>query len=88
MEKGKKNFNYILIVFSIVCLSLFFSKNFESKKLRSELTYKQKTIDSLNQEIFTHELILTRYDVTLEKLWEKDSICADNFETTMSMETE
>ncbi len=55
---------------------------------RTQNLNNQKIIDSLNQEIFVKDLQINRYEITLEKLKDEDSICGYRFETIMESETE
>ena len=63
-------------------------KNNQINDLKKDLVLKQKQIDSLSAEIYPIEIELNRYEITLEKIMEKDSACGILFETTKSMETE
>lgn len=48
----------------------------------------QKTIDSLNDEIFTLQIEVGRYEIALELLQEQDKRAADKFKNILSKQTE
>ena len=49
---------------------------------------KANTIDSLQNELFIQETIVTRYEVALELLKEEDKKAADKFELILTTQTE
>jgi hypothetical protein len=49
---------------------------------------KANTIDSLQSELFVQQTIVTRYEVALELLKEKDKKAADEFELILTTQTE
>jgi uncharacterized protein YlxW (UPF0749 family) len=49
---------------------------------------QQKTIDSLNDEIFTLQIEVGRYEIALELLQEQDKRAADKFKNILSKQTE
>lgn len=78
----------IIVVLAFLIVAQYFLKNNQINDLRIQLTEKQKKIDSLTDALYPVEIELTRYQITLEKLKETDSICSSTFQTTMEMETE
>jgi hypothetical protein len=79
-----KSFYFILVFF----FGLFLINNLLTPNLEVELAKKQRIIDSLESELFVTGTIITRYQVTLEKLHERNVKCAKEFEQIMEMETE
>jgi hypothetical protein len=77
----------IIIILSLIVIQ-YIVKNNQINDLKKDLVLKQKQIDSLSAEIYPIEIELNRYEITLEKIMEKDSACGILFETTKSMETE
>ena len=77
----------IIIILSLIVIQ-YIVKNNQINDLKKDLVLKQKQIDSLSAEIYPIEIELNRYQITLEKIMEKDSACGILFETTKSMETE
>lgn len=49
---------------------------------------KAQTIDSLNNELFVQQTIVTRYETALELLKEADKKAADKFELILTTQTE
>jgi hypothetical protein len=49
---------------------------------------KAQTIDSLNNELFVQQTIVTRYETALELLKEEDKKAADKFELILTTQTE
>ena len=77
----------IIVILSLIVIQ-YIVKNNQINDLKNDLVLKQKQIDSLSAEIYPIEIELNRYEITLEKIMEKDSACGILFETTKSMETE
>lgn len=78
----------VLIVIVFLMTILYIGKRNQYNKLKNDLIISQKKIDSLEAVVYPLEIELNRYEITLEKVMEKDSTCGILFETTMSMETE
>jgi hypothetical protein len=80
-----KYYKFSLIFMAICCCICLIYIN---KTNKDKFVHTNRTIDSLKQEIFVYELMLNRYEITLEILKERDSTIAQKFEEVMSMETE
>lgn len=70
---------------SVLTLSYF--QNQEIHRLREEVN-PTPIIDSLNSELFIQQTIVTRYEVALELLREKDKKAAEEFELILTTQTE
>lgn len=77
-----------LLVIVFLMTILYIGKRNQYNQLKNDLVISQKKIDSLEATIYPLEIELNRYQITLEKFNERDSINANEFEEIMSMETE
>jgi hypothetical protein len=73
---------------SVLTLSYF--QNQEIRRLRDTqpVVSNQSIVDSLHSELFIQQTIVTRYEVALELLREKDKKAADEFELILTTQTE
>jgi hypothetical protein len=59
-----------------------------NKQLNYEIKDQKRISDSIKQSMFPIEVELNRYQITLEKMREQDSVCSMLFEVIMESETE
>jgi hypothetical protein len=87
-HRNKMKYN-ILIVFSFAmfcCAFAFYFKYQDAKQFNAEsIKSLQHQSDSLRDELFSTEVELTRYQITLENM---DSITKQKFETFLYTQTE
>jgi hypothetical protein len=80
--------NKILLVIALLMMILYIGKRHQNIKLEEQVKQTQRISDSLRSELFTSDVQLNRYQMTLELMRENDSTCSLLFEEIMSMETE
>ena len=82
---------------AVAVLLICYLQQKELSKLRAEQKIevvvggdiqKDKTIDSLQSELFVQQTIAARYEIALELLKEKDKKAADKFELILTTQTE
>jgi hypothetical protein len=78
----------LFFVLLAIMIAQYFLKNRQTRSLEARLLTNQRLIDSLKSELFTSDLQLNRYQMTLEKMRENDSTCTMLFEAIMEQETE
>jgi hypothetical protein len=83
----RKYINAILSISSV--LMLFYIIHDQRQQIKQlESSPKQKTLDSLYDELYISNVNLTRYDMALELLIEQDSLAAAKFYNIYTNETE
>jgi hypothetical protein len=80
--------NKILLVIALLMMILYIGKRHQYIRLEEQMNQTQRISDSLRSELFTSDVQLNRYQMTLELMRENDSTCSILFEEIMSMETE
>ena len=96
IEFIKKNYSKLGIGLALSMLVINYFQQRELSKLRAEHktnlvsnnTLPNKTIDSLQSELFVQQTIVARYEVALEMLKEEDKKAADKFELILTTQTE
>jgi hypothetical protein len=97
IEFIKKNYSKLGMGLALSMLVINYFQQRELAKLRAEHKtevvvggdiQKAQTIDSLNNELFVQQTIVTRYETALELLKEADKKAADKFELILTTQTE
>ena len=87
-----KNAVVLLIITLILFVVFFFIKDIIMKTNKEveikNFIYYQQQIDSLISDIYSKELIIGKYEITLELLKEQDPKAAEKFELILNKETE
>lgn len=80
--------NKVILVIAVFMMTLYIGKRHQYIQLEEQVKRTNRTCDSLRSELFTSDVQLNRYQMTLELMKENDSTCSMLFEEIMSMETE
>jgi len=83
------------IALLVVVIALVGSMLFITHKISETNNYfnnnalnQEKTIDSLNEELFILQTQVARYEITLDLLEEQDKLAADRFKKILYTQTE
>jgi len=88
-ETPKKDFIFLFAIISFTLFIGFAILSYAYSNENKEMTNKyNKTLDSLNNELFIKQTELGRYDMGLELLKEEDSTAADKFQNILKSKTE
>jgi len=87
-----KNAVVLLIITLILFVVFFFIKDIIIKTNKEveikDFIYYKNQIDSLTNDIYIKELIIGKYEITLELLKEEDPKAAEKFELILYTQTE
>lgn len=86
--KNNKFYLGITILFSLIMVYKYFSVVNINKKLTNEIKEEKRISNSLRDSLYPVEIELNRYQITLDKMREQDSVCSMLFEVIMESETE
>jgi uncharacterized coiled-coil protein SlyX len=80
----------LIIVIILVGAMLFITYKIgeRNKFYNHNALNQEKTIDSLNSELFILQTQVARYEITLDLLEEQDKLAADKFKKILSTQTE
>jgi hypothetical protein len=87
-----KNAIVLLIIISILCTAFYFIKDgiikSNTQVIKKDFIFYQQQIDSLISDIYSKELMISRYEITLELLKEEDPQAAEKFQSIYNKQTE
>ena len=77
------------IAFFVIAMSVLLSGiYYETHQIKQVLDEKDRIIDSLQHEVFVNQVMLTRYEITLEHIQATNPKAALEFVNFMNHETE
>jgi len=87
-----KNALVLFIIIAILCAAFYFIKDgiikSNTQVIKKNFTYYQQQMDSLISDIYSKELIIGKYEITLELLKEEDPEAAKKFQSIYNTQTE
>lgn len=87
-----KNAVIIFLITLLLCAVFYFIKDgiikSNTRVIKKNFTYYQQQIDSLISDIYSKELIIGKYEMTLELLKEEDPEAAKKFKSIYNTQTE
>jgi hypothetical protein len=86
--KKIKIYLVLSVMFCLIVTYKYFMLVNINKQLNYEIKDQKRISDSIKQSMFPIEVELNRYQITLEKMREQDSVCSMLFEVIMESETE
>jgi len=86
--KKIKIYLVLSVLFCLIVTYKYFMLVNINKQLNYEIKDQKRISDSIKQSMFPIEVELNRYQITLEKMREQDSVCSMLFEVIMESETE
>lgn len=90
---SKKSLAALFVVVSLLCIWLVLENSKLNKQLNSFQgvqtdSLQLKIKEELQTNAFVYKTMLDRYEITLDLLKERDSLCANKFESILYSETE